>query len=70
MKTTFAEHGVPEMVPCSDEENILTWMREKRVWLSTHIELVACRDEFDWLIRCYLAQPTTIQRGTAHRYLY
>ena len=51
---TFTGHRVPEMIPCSEEERELIWMREKRTRLLMHVELVACRDEFDWLIRCYI----------------
>ena len=64
----FIEHGVTAMNPedgtrsggkginapiCLKEERKLTWMRDTRTGLFVQMELMACRDESDWLIRCY-----------------
>ena len=38
---------------CS-EERILMSVRETRIRLFMQIERDACREEFDWLIKCYL----------------
>ena len=44
------------MIPRSEEERKLTWMRQKRIWLFVQMELKACRDEYNWLMRCYLCK--------------
>ena len=64
----FTEHGITTMNPeegtcsggksvgvpiCSEEQRKLTWMRDTRIRLFMQMELMACRDESNWLIRFY-----------------
>ena len=42
------------MFPCTGEARKRTLMRQKRIWLFMQIELEACGDAYNWLIRCYL----------------
>ena len=35
-------------------ERKIMWMRETRIRIFMQMELKACRDELDWLARCYL----------------
>ena len=59
----FSEQGENAMNPegtisgidvYSEEARKLSWMRETRIRLFIQRELCACRDEIDWLERCYL----------------
>ena len=62
-KLTFTEHGVTEGTNssskgfhgaiCSLKERKLTCMHETKISLFMLTEDMACRDELDWLIRCY-----------------
>ena len=56
----FVEQGGNAMNPkgtipgtdvCSDEERKIAWMQETRIRIFMHMELKACWDELDWLIR-------------------
>ena len=67
MKVSLNEHGVTvinleegtssggehvDTPLCLDEERELTWMRDTKIMLLLQMELMACRDDSDWLIRC------------------
>ena len=68
VKMTFNKHGITAMnrekgtrsggkgidVPIYSEEKMkLAWMRDPRIRLIMQMELMACGEESDWLIRCY-----------------
>ena len=38
---------------CSEKERKLAWMNDTRIRLFMQREVMSCRDELDWLIRCY-----------------
>ena len=42
---------IPGTDVCSEEEQKRAWMRETRIKTFMQMELEACRDELDWLIR-------------------
>ena len=50
-KMTFIEKSVSGMIPRSEEEKKIMRMRETRTRFFMQMELEACRDELDWLIR-------------------
>ena len=52
----FAEQSVnaKSIDVCPEEERKMVWMRETRTMLFMQMELAACRNELDWLIKCYL----------------
>ena len=48
---TISGNDVPN---CSEEERKVTRMRETSFTLFMQMELEACRNELDWIIKCYL----------------
>ena len=42
---------IPGTNICSEEERKMAWMRETTIRTFMQMELKACRDELDWLIR-------------------
>ena len=65
MKLTFTKHGVTTIISekgtetdgkgfegSTEEEMKLTWMHDTKMGLFMHMELLACRDDLNWLMRC------------------
>ena len=66
MEITFTEDEIIATIPeegtssgyegfydsvCSEEEMKLTWMHDTRIRMFMHMELLACRDELNWIIK-------------------
>ena len=72
IKTSFAEQDVNAKVidVCSKEEWKMIWMRETRIRFFMQMELEACRNELDWVLRCHDCIVNTRPEEHYHLFLY
>ena len=49
---TNSKGTIPGTDVCSEEEQKMAWIPETRIRTFMQMELEACKDEVDWLIRC------------------
>ena len=61
---SFFEHGDSgdDAHYWADEDTKMAWTRETKVMIFMQMELEACLDEVDWMVRCHNHAPTIAQR--------